>query len=145
MLINNETMLRQRITEHEGKKQFVYKDSLGYYTVGIGRCLDQRIDGAGLSDEEIQYLLSNDIAKAKAELQHYTWYQILDEVRRGVLIELCFNMGLSHLLTFKEMLVALSTLDYEDAAKELLDSLWAKQVGINRSQDLANRLRTGKY
>jgi len=42
---------------------------------------------------------------------------------------MCFNLGLSRLLKFEKMLLALETGDYEVAATEALDSLWACQVG----------------
>lgn len=144
MLVNNELLLRQRISLHEGKSPYAYKDSLGYFTIGIGRVCDERLH-QGLSEQEMQMLLENDISNAKADLLPYTWYQTLDEVRRGVLIELNFNIGLTHLLEFKNMIAALSMLDYEKAANEMLDSLWAKQVGPIRSQDMVKRLRTGSY
>ena len=143
--LNYDTQLRLRITAHEGTSPCVYNDTLGYATISIGRCVDKRINGAGLSPDEMQLLLTNDIQKAKADLLPYTWYQLQDEIRRGVLIELVFNMGLTHLLGFKNMLEALKVLDYEEAAKELLDSLWAKQVGPTRARDLADRLTSGKY
>ena len=42
---------------HEGVRNQVYKDHLGIETIGVGRNLRDR----GLSDEEVDYLLSNDI------------------------------------------------------------------------------------
>lgn len=144
MLVNNELLLRQRIIAHEGKSPYAYKDSLGYLTIGIGRVCDARLH-QGLTEDEMQYLLTNDISNAKADLLPYTWYQLLDEVRRGVLVELVFNIGLTHLLEFKKMLAALLALDYDTAADEMLNSLWAKQVGLIRSQDMATRLKTGSY
>jgi lysozyme len=140
----NDSLLEQRIKTHEGESPYVYEDTLGYATIGYGRCIDKRI-GAGLTTDEMLYLLRNDISRSKKQLQPYNWYVILDEVRKGVLIELCFNIGLPKLLKFRNTLLALSVLDYNKAADELLASIWARQVGPLRSNDMTNRLRHGTY
>ena len=136
--------LQARIIAHEGKSKSAYQDSLGYWTIGIGRLCDKRFD-AGLSPDEMLYLLSNDINNAKQEMNQFPWFTKLDDVRQGVLIELNFNIGLTHLLEFKSMITYLIHSDFSNAAEAMLDSLWAKQVGVNRSTDMANRLRTGTY
>ncbi len=136
--------LEEKLVEHEGVKKFAYKDSLGNITVGVGRCLQDKI-GKGLSIDEIWFMLRNDIGDSYTQLQSYPWFKTQDEVRQDALIELCFNMGLPHLLTFKNMLAALEAHNYPLAARELLDSLWAKQVGVKRSKDLASRISTGRY
>lgn len=71
------------------------------------------------------------------------WWRGLDEVRKAILINMCFNLGLPRLMTFRKMLKALEDRNYELAAKEMLDSKWAKQVG-NRAIELSEMMRTGK-
>jgi len=136
--------LTAKIINHEGKSKSVYQDSLGYWTIGIGRLCDKRFN-AGLSDDEMLYLLNNDISASKSELDPFKWFSNLDDVRKGVMIELNFNIGLAHLLEFKTMISHLNNEDYLNASLAMLNSLWAKQVGVNRSTDMANRLRTGNY
>ncbi len=138
------TTLIDKIIEHEGKSKSAYQDSLGYWTIGIGRLCDKR-KNAGLSEEEMVYLLRNDLANSEAELSRYEWFTKLDRVRQEVLIELHFNMGLEHLLGFKGMLTYLDKGYYINAATQLLKSLWATQVGEHRANDMASRLRTGTY
>lgn len=140
----HDEMLINRLTEHEGIKRFAYHDSLGFITVGIGRCIDSRI-GAGLSIEECFYLLRNDLAASRNRLKVYDWYTGLDETRADAVVELEFNMGISHLLEFTDMLDALKRKSYLEAAKALLASKWANEVGNIRSQDLAYRLGNGRY
>lgn len=136
--------LKERLKLHEGKKKSAYLDSKGYLTIGIGRCIDKKLD-CGLTDEEIFYLLENDLNKSHKELSQFDWYKKLDDVRREVLIELHFNMGLPKLLTFKKMIAALSQKNYPLATQELLNSKWKDDVGVNRSTDIAQRLLNGKY
>lgn len=136
--------LVKQLRLHEGSRQFAYEDHLGYVTVGVGRCLDEKV-GLGLSEAEIDFLLKNDIERCTAELQQrFDWFDGLDEVRKVALIDMNFNMGITRLSKFKNMLSALEEARYDDAATEALDSRWAKQVG-QRSINVSEMLRTGEY
>lgn len=126
---------------HEGIKLLPYIDTVGKTTIGVGRNLTD----IGISNDEAMMLLNNDINKAEIELAHFTWFTQLDTVRQGVLIELCFNIGLTSLLKFTQTIQAIESKDYNSAAMHLLNSKWASQVGTGRSENMANRLKTGSY
>ena len=99
--------LVKQLRLHEGSRQFAYEDHLGYVTVGVGRCLDEKV-GLGLSEAEIDFLLKNDIERCTAELQQrFDWFDGLDEVRKVALVDMNFNMGITRLSKFKNMLSAL--------------------------------------
>jgi lysozyme len=136
--------LESIIISHEGKQKSAYRDSLGYLTIGIGRLIDKR-KNAGLSDDEMLYLLRNDIAEAERQLMHFDWYKIQDIVRQDVLIEFVFNIGLEGVLEFKQMIAALEDKDYMKASTSMLNSKWAEQVGTIRSHNMAQRMLTGSY
>lgn len=136
--------LQERIIAHEGISHYAYTDTIGFITVGIGRCLDPR-RGQGLSTDECLYLLGNDIKRITAELSKYHWFTIQDPVRQGVLIELAFNMGIAGLCTFTQMITDLEAKNYGMAYIELMASRWVHQVGKERSQDIGYRLKTGQY
>lgn len=140
----SDEQLIKKIYDHEGNERYVYKDSLGNETIGIGRNIAAR-SGRGLSMDESLYLLKNDIIMCKKSLKNYDWYKCLDLVRKEVLIELLFNLGLTRFFSFKKMIGALQLKDYVKAANELIDSRWSMQVGINRSEDMYSRLLNGKY
>jgi lysozyme len=112
-------------------------------TVGVGRNIDEN-GGIGLSDDEIDYLLENDIKRCKQELIRYSWFSDLDSVRQDAMVNLCFNLGFSRLSLFTNALAAMAVADYDRAAMEFLDSKWARQVG-RRSEDVAHMIRTGEY
>lgn len=133
------TRLEQTLIKHEGFRDKPYTDSNGVLTIGIGRA------GAKLSFDEALYLCRNDIAKAFecASKHHFFWH--LNKVRKEVIVEMIFNIGYSGFLKFEKMIEALGVHNYQKAAEELLDSTWAIQVGLLRSQSMANRLQTGKY
>ena len=131
--------LRQQLRQHEGWKQFPYRDTVGKLSIACGRNLDDR----GLSDDEIAYLLNNDINECFRQLDaSFPWFFALDVVRQRVLVDLCF-MGIGKLRGFKKMLAAIERKDWETAADELLASRYADQVG-QRAVTLAAMLDTGQ-
>lgn len=134
--------LLDMIRLHEGVRHHVYKCTAGYETIGVGRNISQ--SGIGLSDEEIDYLLKNDIIRCNEELNSFQWFAGLDENRQYAIVDMCFNLGLTRLLKFKNMISALQREDWEEAASQALDSMWARQVGT-RAHTLATILRTGEF
>ena len=133
--------LKKRLTVSEDKRNKVYNDSLGIPTIGVGRNLRD----VGLSDDEIAYLLDNDIKRVEADLdRRLPWWRTLDEVRQSVIADMCFNMGINKLLGFVNTLRKVQSGDYLGASLGMLESLWAKQVK-GRAQELARMMRTGQY
>lgn len=136
-------VLQLQLLGHEGFRSAAYQDSEGYWTIGIGRMIDSR-KGGGITPEEALYLLANDIEKAERQLyQRLPWWRNLDEVRQRVLLDMAFNLGIDGLLEFKNTLQAIQEKRWEDAAKGMLASLWAEQVGA-RAHRLAQMMRTGE-
>jgi lysozyme len=124
---------------HEGVEKTVYNDSEGIPTIGVGRNLRDR----GLSDDEIDYLLSNDIDIVVDELDKVMpWWRDLDEVRQRVLCDLVFNLGMPRFSGFKKSISYMKQQMWDQAANELLDSKWARQVG-RRAHTLSEMMRTG--
>lgn len=134
--------LSEQLRIHEGVRSHVYLCTAGYETIGVGRNIAE--SGIGLSDDEIDYLLENDIKRCKQELVSLSWFPDLDPVRQDAIVNLCFNLGLTRLIGFQNAIGAMAVGDYEKAADEFLDSRWAKQVG-QRSLDVAHMIRTGEY
>jgi len=109
--------------------------------VGVGRNLED----LGLTDGEINFLLRNDLTRVQSELLNAVpCYHRLSEVRQCVLMDMCFNLGINRFMQFKMMLTALEMGEYKEAANEMLDSRWAKQVG-QRANRLANMMATDEW
>ena len=124
------------IERHEGNKPVAYQDSVGVWTVGCGHNLTRP-----LSQAVIQQILTDDIAEATNDCLHaFPWFADLTQPRQAALIDMCFNLGLTRLRGFKKFLVAMEHGNYETAAHEMLDSLWAKQVH-GRALELAQLIR----
>ena len=114
----------------EGFVAHCYICTAGAHTVGYGRNIDQKHGGIGISEDEAELLLRNDIDRTIKECQQWAWFDDLDPARQSVVVQLCFQLGRPRLSQFKLMLAALSQQppDYELAAAELLDSRFANQV-----------------
>ena len=137
--------LTKQLTADEGVKPQVYKDSLGLWTIGIGRLVDPSIPGSGLRPEEIQYLFANDLEDRLTSLStQLPWMTLLDEARQGVLLNMSFQMGVTGLLKFKNTLELVRTGKYVEAATAMLQSLWAKQTP-KRAGRLAKQMLTGEW
>jgi len=134
-------VLNEQLEIMEGYRQYIYKDIKGHDSIGIGRNLDAN----GISRAEALYLLNNDINNADEELsKNISFYNDLDDVRKIVLINMCFNMGIGDLMQFKVMLTALGEGNYAQAADEMMKSEWSNQV-LTRAATLAHMMDTGTY
>lgn len=144
----NDPNLLIELRRDEGVVPYEYKDSLGFSTIGVGRLIDKR-RGGHLSDDEIDYLLANDIRRSIADLDHFLpWWRSLSEARQRVMVNMCFNLGIGNaelgrgLLGFKNTLGMIQRGEYERAAAGMLQSRWAKQVG-KRADRLADMMKVG--
>ena len=141
--------LIEMLQRHEGEvktngRHLIYKCSAGHWTIGIGRNVDIN-GGLGLSDDEVRYLLENDIARVIKELSsEYRWFTDLDDVRKDAMIDISFNLGATRLRKFVLALDAMEKADYKTAAEEFLDSDWSRTVK-GRSIELAEMIETGSY
>ncbi|MFZ8929334.1 MAG: glycoside hydrolase family protein [Pseudohongiellaceae bacterium] len=135
--------LIEMLRRHEGVRNHVYRDTENLETIGVGRCIAE--GSLGLSDDEVDYLLGNDLKRCIEELKRaFDWYEKLDPVRQDVMISLCFNLGLTRLLKFEKALAGMENSDWETASTEFMHSRWSTQVG-QRAVELTDMLRTGKY
>jgi len=137
--------LIQMLKVHEDVRRFAYRCTAGAITIGVGRNIDPNKGGIGLSDDEVDYMLRNDIARVYKELyDNFEWFAELDEVRQEVLIDMCFNLGLPRFSNFRKMLAAIELGDYDRASLEMLDSKWAEDVK-GRAVKLSKMMKDGKY
>jgi lysozyme len=135
--------LLEMLKRHEGVRSHVYLCSAGYETIGVGRNISK--SGMGLSDDEVNYLLENDIVRVIKELSsEYPWFKDLDDVRKDAMIDISFNLGATRLRGFRRALAAMEVADYKMAAKEFLDSKWSRDVK-GRATELCYMIEMGSY
>jgi len=132
--------VREQLVRHEGLKLKPYRCPAGKLTIGVGRNLEDR----GITQKEAFVMLENDILRCENEVldELPDIYSSLNETRKSVLLNMCFNLGINGLLGFKNTLAFIAAGDFERAANGMLASKWAKQVG-RRAIELSELMRKG--
>ena len=138
-----ESFLIRHLTKEEGFVPHCYEDHLGYKTIGIGRMID-KAKGGGITLDEAQYLLRNDIHWRTDDVrERLPFVKGMDMVRQAVLYAMAFQMGVDGLMEFRNTLKAVEEERWERAADGMLASLWARQTP-GRANRLASAMRTGE-
>lgn len=128
------------LKKYEGLRLKPYRCTAGKLTIGYGRNLDDR----GITEEEADRLLHNDILLCSLQLDRdLPWWKHHPENVQMVLMDMCFNLGISGLLEFKRTLGYIRDQRYSAAAVEMLKSKWASQVGA-RAKELSVMIQGAK-
>lgn len=136
--------LTEQLIRDEGDVPYAYKDSLGYWTIGVGFLIDKEKGGRlpeAVRDFWLEYEINDKARQLRARLP---LFEDLNKARQDALINMAFNLGVSGLLGFKNTLALLRMGKYKEAAKEMLNSKWANQVG-GRAKRLSKQIETGEY
>lgn len=135
-------MIHEFIKAHEGFRARPYKCTEGYLSIGWGRNLDT----TGITKEEAEYLFANDVTRAtNAAMRVYgERFGDLKPARQAALISMAYQLGEVGLAGFKDMLAFARAGDWEQAAKEAMESRWATQT-LRRASETAEMLRTGEW
>ena len=135
------------LQQAEGEVLHVYKDSLGYDTIGIGHLIkvsERGMYDGGITHEQALEILQADLQPLLTQLPvTFSWFNDLDDVRQRVITEMAFNMGLHGLCQFHNTLKAVEDGRYDDAANGMLASLWASQVK-GRASRMAQMMSSGE-
>ena len=141
----NIELLKEEIKRHEGEVLEIYKDSLGYKTLGVGHlCKPEDPEynwevGTPVTQEVVDMYYEDDFIKHVDEALHVfgeeeDFYNLPENIQH-VLVNMCFNLGGTRLSKFRNMLAACREHDWKKMAAEMEDSRWFKQVG-RRSREL---------
>ncbi|WP_172378859.1 glycoside hydrolase family protein [Vibrio sp. Vb339] len=133
-----ETLATALIKKHEGLRLKPYRCSVGKLTIGYGRNLSDN----GITLEEAEQLLQHNIDEVIQQAQTLPFFNVLNDVRQAVIVDMIFNMGLPRFQKFKKTIALIEQQAWQAAANEMLNSRWARQVG-NRSQTLSDMMRYG--
>lgn len=125
-----------QIIADEGFKSFIYEDTNGIPTIGHGI--------TWITEEESKQIVRNRIDDISNFIND-TLKDMdisLDEFRKTILINMCYQLGKNGLLSFKQMFAALKDMDYDRAADAMLDSLWHNQTKARCEREAA-KMRNG--
>lgn len=138
----------------EGERLKAYKDTVGKWTIGVGRNLDDvgtapltrtvaDIKAKGITATESATLLGYDLDRVDADLdKRLPWWRGLDPVRQRVMVNMCFNLGIGGLCGFVNTLRMIQQHRYTEAANNMMLSKWAQQVK-GRANRLSGMMKTG--
>ena len=132
--------LLDNIKESEGFRSSVYKDTLGIDTIGYGFA----IKDLHLTREDCDRILERKVAELKIRVHNkFKFIITLPESVQDVIIECCYQLGVTGFSKFKKTLAYLEKHEFEKAAVEMLDSKWAKQTP-NRAKKLSDIVKYAK-
>lgn len=135
--------LVDQIKRQEGLRLTAYQDTLGNRSIGFGHT--PAFPGQTITEAEAESLLIQDLSSAQSSLlSSLPWCFSLSVPRYCVLWNMTFNMGIAHLLEFRLMLAAVRNANYSEAAKQMMNSLWAEQVK-ERAVELSEQMETGVW
>ena len=121
------------IKEHEGFVNHVYKDSLGYDTIGYGTLLP-------ITQLEATLILRSRLnSKIKELNERQPIYKTLPEEAQAIVAGMAYQLGVTGLLKFKKTWGYLEDHEFKKASVEMLSSLWAAQTP-NRAKELSIRM-----
>ena len=123
------------IKAHEGYSKKVYKDTLGYDTIGIGFL----VSSFELDEDVCDIILERRLKKNEVVLQRkITHYINLPIEVQNIIQNMYYQMG-NRLFNFVKTLHYIESGKWRAASVEMLDSLWAKQTP-NRAKELSDRM-----
>lgn len=141
-MISWQKQLLSDLRRHEGCRLEAYQDTVGVWTIGYGHTGRDVKPGVRISQSEAERLLTIDTAiaieGARAVVQ---LFDLQSDVRKTVLVNMCFNLGKVGLSKFKATLSAIKEGEYPEAAYRMANSLWYKQVK-GRARELVLRMLT---
>lgn len=140
-------MLFELLKFEEGYRPRAYHCSAGYPTIGIGTKLGPKNAPLSnytfnVSENSAKALLDDEVKSIRAQLLKHEWYVKLNFDRQTIIKSMCYQMGVAGVFKFKKMIAALERQDYQEAARQALDSRWAKQT-VARAERHAAVIATG--
>ena len=127
--------LIEELKREEGFSEVVYKDHLGFDTIGYGTKMP-------LSKAECNFLLRSRLSVFITEVDNKLGYLDIRQEAKDILYLMAYQMGLAGVMKFKKMIKALEIQDYYKASLEGRDSKWYKQTP-ERAERLMSALGKG--
>tara|TARA_Y100000114_G_scaffold141174_1_gene146715 strand:- start:17 stop:445 length:429 start_codon:yes stop_codon:yes gene_type:complete len=131
--------VKERIKSHEGFRDTMYSDSLGFATIGYGHLVlptDPYVEGVVYAKNDLEKVFDNDFKIALRSAESLLEGIDHNEDIKGVIVEMCFQLGKPRVMKFKKMWEGLKEKDMQKMASEMIDSNWHKQT-TKRCESLA--------
>ncbi len=139
--------LREQLEIDEGVKYDIYLDHLGYPTFGIGHLITEddpehgQPVGTEVSKERVEEAFEKDCEWVVRDCHKlYDSFDDLPEEVQQIVANMMFNLGYPRLSAFKGMKAGVDSQNWNEAADQMVDSRWYRQVGV-RAERLVERMR----
>ena len=129
--MKNFLKLKSRIKFHEGFRNKIYIDQLGYKTIGYGHLVkksDKFFVNKKYSKKFLNYVFEKDFEDTIISLENIYDVKKLSNKTHGVLIEMVFQLGIVNFSKFKKFIYFIQKKQLYMASLEMLDSKWYKQT-----------------
>tara|TARA_A100000172_G_scaffold62677_1_gene42074 strand:- start:1142 stop:1573 length:432 start_codon:yes stop_codon:yes gene_type:complete len=139
----NLELIKEEIKEEEGYRNKIYKDTLGFATIGYGHLVkptDSFKEGIIYDSKELTRIFEYDFQIAYQDALSLTKDLDINEKAVEILIHMCFQLGKPKVMKFQRMFDNLRKKDYVNAGFEMEDSRWAKQTP-NRAMRLSEKMK----
>ena len=136
--------IKEEIKEEEGYRNSMYRDHLGFSTIGYGHLVlptDKFKEGVKHSQKELEKVFDYDFAIAKQDAESLTKDLDVPEEVTEILLHMCFQLGKPKVMKFKKMFAALQKKDFVTAGFEMEDSLWCKKHTPARALRLSEKMK----
>ncbi len=115
----------------------IYTDKIGHLTIGYGYNVSvYSYESKRITKPQAYGLLTDILKENHKALLSYGWYKNLDAMRRMVILDLNYNLGLSGLLKFKQFIKAIEDKNYALAVEWLQKSPYFNQVRKRASRNM---------
>ena len=129
--------LLERIKHHEGFRSKVYQCTEGYDTIGYGFAIKDLVLDEDIAEQILLRKLEDLMLRVNKK---FSWWSKSPDIVRDVVMEMCYQLGVSGFSKFKKTIAHLENKRYGKASAEMLLSKWPKQTP-NRAIELSNIIK----
>jgi lysozyme len=139
--------LKRHLRDEEGCRRRAYRDTEGFWTIGVGHCLPadlpvDEVQALEWTDEQIEAAFDEDVAECIRDAASFGWWHVLSPMRQAVIAAMCFQLGRRGVAGFTRMAEEAKAGRPHGVAREMLDSKWHRQTP-QRANRLAKAYRNG--
>jgi len=135
--------LKDEIQKEEGYRDTIYKDHLGFATIGYGHLVrpsDNFKEGVKYDRKRLLKVFNYDFQISYQDSMDLCKDLDIHDEAKEIIIHMCFQLGKPKTTKFKKMFEALRNKDYIEAGLQMESSLWAKQTP-NRVMRLSEKMK----
>lgn len=148
---NEAVMALAMAKESESFRSHKYRCPANKLTQGYGRNLEvyplsedekKELDAdGGVSEAVAEKWAIKELLECEDKLKANIIYTKQSDIRKAILLDMCFNIGYGGLMKFKKMWFALGNREFTQAGQEMKNSAWYEQVGLRAKRNVAMMIK----